>query len=288
MSIRPLLAVGSRGPDVVCWQRVLGVATDGVFGPNTARATRAWQEAHHLKADGKVGPATWGAAEGAFVPPPPSTPPPAHTAKAWPSVMETFVRFSAEFEGVISWMYADSKGFTTIGIGCLIDPLSLALPLPFLRADGTPASQADITAEWQLIERMKVPDDLARLGAKASKRLCFLHLSPTGIEQVVAQRLAANIRIIARRFPDFEAWPAPGQLSILSLAWACGAGFYEDYPKLSAALDPKDFAEAALHVDINEKKTKGVHLRNLANVALLKQAAESVAQGRDPGVLLPV
>lgn len=50
---------GSRGPDVMMWQKIIGVTADGIFGPGTAAATRAWQAARGLVADGIVGPATW-------------------------------------------------------------------------------------------------------------------------------------------------------------------------------------------------------------------------------------
>lgn len=60
------LRLGMRGPDVAEWQRFLNAATegsgglvvDGVFGRMTMRATRAFQTAHGLDADGIVGPKT--------------------------------------------------------------------------------------------------------------------------------------------------------------------------------------------------------------------------------------
>lgn len=51
--------VMSRGPSVRLAQRHLGIAADGVFGPGTLRAVKAFQRAHGLTADGVVGPATW-------------------------------------------------------------------------------------------------------------------------------------------------------------------------------------------------------------------------------------
>lgn len=54
-----LLKTGSSGDDVKTVQSAIGVTADGVFGPATAKAVRAWQAAHGLSADGMVGPQTW-------------------------------------------------------------------------------------------------------------------------------------------------------------------------------------------------------------------------------------
>ena len=63
---RPLLT-GSRGADVIVWQRALGIPADGRFGAQTARATRDWQRENGLEVDGTVGADS--------IPPIPSSPP---------------------------------------------------------------------------------------------------------------------------------------------------------------------------------------------------------------------
>jgi peptidoglycan hydrolase-like protein with peptidoglycan-binding domain len=62
-----VLALGSRGPAVADLQRKLAAAgfspgaADGVFGPHTQAAVRAFQAARHLQVDGIAGPQTMGA-----------------------------------------------------------------------------------------------------------------------------------------------------------------------------------------------------------------------------------
>jgi peptidoglycan hydrolase-like protein with peptidoglycan-binding domain len=51
--------VVSRGAEVRIAQRRLGITADGVFGPGTLRAVKAFQRRRGLTADGVVGPATW-------------------------------------------------------------------------------------------------------------------------------------------------------------------------------------------------------------------------------------
>jgi cell wall-associated NlpC family hydrolase len=53
-----LLKMGSRGPAVARVQRALAITADGIFGPQTRRAVRAFQKRHGLLVDGIVGPQT--------------------------------------------------------------------------------------------------------------------------------------------------------------------------------------------------------------------------------------
>jgi murein DD-endopeptidase MepM/ murein hydrolase activator NlpD len=54
------LQLGSQGELVAHVQRALGVTADGVFGPQTDAAVRAYQARAGLQVDGVVGLATWG------------------------------------------------------------------------------------------------------------------------------------------------------------------------------------------------------------------------------------
>ncbi|MDR9793622.1 peptidoglycan-binding domain-containing protein [Aeribacillus composti] len=40
-------------------QKALGIKDDGIFGPKTEAAVKAFQKKHGLKQDGIVGPKTW-------------------------------------------------------------------------------------------------------------------------------------------------------------------------------------------------------------------------------------
>ncbi len=52
------LSVGSQGDDVIQLQRALGITSDGIFGPKTQAAVRAFQQSKGLQVDGIVGPRT--------------------------------------------------------------------------------------------------------------------------------------------------------------------------------------------------------------------------------------
>ena len=54
---------GDKGEEVKILQRALGIADDGIFGPATEKALKAWQNDHGLFPDGIAGPKTWTAIE---------------------------------------------------------------------------------------------------------------------------------------------------------------------------------------------------------------------------------
>jgi peptidoglycan hydrolase-like protein with peptidoglycan-binding domain len=57
----PWISLGSSGPGVCAWQRIVGLrgaAVDGDFGPQTDAAVRAWQAARGIAPDGAIGPLT--------------------------------------------------------------------------------------------------------------------------------------------------------------------------------------------------------------------------------------
>lgn len=54
-----ILRRGDSGQQVQALQKLLGIVSDGAFGPATETAVTIIQQAHGLEADGVVGPLTW-------------------------------------------------------------------------------------------------------------------------------------------------------------------------------------------------------------------------------------
>jgi len=63
-SLDGMLRKGDGGPAVASVQRALGIPADGIFGPQTKRAVKAFQARNGLEVDGIVGPITRGALGG--------------------------------------------------------------------------------------------------------------------------------------------------------------------------------------------------------------------------------
>jgi GH24 family phage-related lysozyme (muramidase) len=200
----------------------------------------------------------------------------------WPVVRSSFVAFSTRFEGAIPWLYLDVRGLVTTAIGVLVDPVELAFPLPLKWPDGKPATRTQIAAEWWTIKR---EGSLAHRGAQAAGKVAVLRLTPEDVEALTLAKLDTMVRHLERRFPGFETWPAPAQLGVLSMAWAMGPGF-TTHPKWDAACRALDFTGAAEECAISTVGNAGVAPRNVANRALFLEAADALAQGQEPDVLL--
>ena len=193
-----------------------------------------------------------------------------------------WIPWNARFEGSVPFLYADVKNLVTIAVGNLVDPVDTALGLPLMRPDGTRASRQEIADEWHLV---KSRQDLIQRGGMAYGAITRLRLTPAGIASVVLAKLAGMEAHLAARFSEWATWPWQAQQAVLSMSWAMGPSFV--YPHFEAAARKHDWATCAAECWIGPKipdpkhtrkflpdpRNPGVHPRNLANVALLEEAA---------------
>lgn len=209
------------------------------------------------------------------------------------SVLAAFPSFTARFEGRLPYMYTDVKGLVTTGIGNLIDPIAEALPLPWKNADGSAASQQQITDEWN-----RIKSAFPGVQSSGDAKIATLHLDPGDIDNLVTSKSQQNEAILKSEFPGYDSWPADAQLAILSWAWAQGPG-NSGWPALTQALNasPPDFLTAAGPAGdptnpamrgqgwLNDTGNPGLRPRNLANKLLWSNAASVLANNLNPDAL---
>jgi hypothetical protein len=205
------------------------------------------------------------------------------------SVQSGFGAFNTQFEGCIPYMYLDIKGLVTVAVGNLVDPVELAQALPFhfknkpgIAAPGSPATPAQIAAEWQTL---KNDPSLATKGHIACGPRTQLELSNDSIDSLILDRLTRNEGFLKRQqwFQDFDAWPADAQLGLLSMAWAMGPAGPGEFPHFRAACQNLDFNAAAGECKMNETGNPGLVPRNLANFTLFSNAAIVLAREAQGG-----
>lgn len=191
-----------------------------------------------------------------------------------PSVLAAVLPFLAKHEGVVRFMYCDTIGLVTTGIGNLIDPVDLALGVVWTAPDGSMATEEHVRSVWHFV---KSHQDMRMGGGVAYWRLHGndLRLDDAALSRLVCGRLVTNERLLKGRFPAFDDWPAPAQLAVHGMAWAMGPMFR--FPAFVGAVNasPPNFEEAA-----NESHmVNGAPRRNAAHRALLEQAAVVVRDG---------
>ncbi len=198
-------------------------------------------------------------------------------------VREEFVPFTIALEGgFITWMFPDIEGKVSTGFGLLLEPVAMALALPWLRADGELASREEIVADWATVKNYP---GAARNGHKSVEKIARLRLDRNGLYEAFQGKMNQHDAYLRRRFPEFEEWPSDAQLGLHSMAWACGAGAWDagnpvGFPKMAKALLVRDFLGAADESHMNEWDdgvyNAGLVPRNKANKLLFRNAAYAV------------
>lgn len=180
------------------------------------------------------------------------------------SVKAAWHTFSEPLEGRVAGMYLDIRGLVTCAVGILIDPLSLAMPLPWKRdSDGQPATPDQVRAAWHVL---KSRQDLKKRNVSHARALTGLHLDDADIDAIVAKKLEANAAFItAHHFPLFDEFPADAQLGIMSMAWAVGPGFPTKFPTFAGFAKRQAWEDAIEHCSIRTEGNPGVIPRNRAN-----------------------
>lgn len=198
---------------------------------------------------------------------PAPTPPTSSSSIIRNDVRSTWASWSAGFEGRTPTMYQDVKGLVTTGVGNLIDPIALAKALPWLKPDGTAATQDEVVTEWNRVKAMSPGLYWTKYQSPDG-----LHLSDATIDALVLRQLDQNAVVLQRFFPDFANYPEGVQRAILSIAWAVGAGFPPKWPKFTAAVKARDWTTAAQEGTLSTAGNPGVAKRNEANKAALLSA----------------
>jgi GH24 family phage-related lysozyme (muramidase) len=204
------------------------------------------------------------------------------------SVLEAWHTFSTPLEGRVRHMYLDILGLVTAGVGNLADPVSLALQMPWVRPDGSPASSEEIRRDWAAL---KAQPALRKLHYKFAAPHTKVRLTDAGIDAMVRAKLLANESFMrGRYFPDWDQWPADAQLGVCSMAWACGPGFPAEFKNFARFAREQRWLEAMAACKIRETNpdgspNAGIIPRNRANRLCFANAETVRRGGMDPEIL---
>lgn len=159
------------------------------------------------------------------------------------TVRYAFPSCVVEHEGRTSWMYRDTHvdGLVTCGVGNLVDPVRLAIELPWRRpSDGSLATETEVRLDWQRVK------DLPRaMRAEKYKSPSGLYLAEIDIDMLVARRFDEFMVTLSGYFPDMPLWPPDARMGIALMAWALGPHFpRRGWPKFAEACLKRDWRTA--------------------------------------------
>ena len=145
-----------------------------------------------------------------------------------------------EFEGCVPWMYRDTVGKVTVGVGLMLPDAKAAESLPFFL--GTrPATPQEIAAEYNRVDSLP------------QGRAYAFYKSPTSLElpqQTIDAKLTAVLQSfeadLRTHLPHYDTLPDPVKLALLDMIYNLGpAGLFKDFPHLIAAVQSGSWAQAA-------------------------------------------
>ncbi len=146
-----------------------------------------------------------------------------------------------KYEGKISHMYLDSKGYVTIGVGHLLKDLISAQKLNLKKRNNTPASKNEIKLDYEAVK--KQPKN--RL-ASFYKRHTNLVLADTDINALTDKHIDSFEGELKRIYPGFDSFPSEVRLALFDLIFNVGmTDLNNNWPSLKKAVKAKDWTTAA-------------------------------------------
>jgi GH24 family phage-related lysozyme (muramidase) len=158
------------------------------------------------------------------------------------SYLEESLAKLKEFEGSVTWMYRDTVGLITVGVGNMLPNVEAALKLPFrVQSSGDLAGEPAVRKEF------------ARVGALAAGKLPkfyyeyeALTLADTDIDALLAARVAVFETQLRRQYPHYGSFPDAVKLGLIDMIYNLGAGkLVNTYPHFDNAVFDQNWNTAA-------------------------------------------
>lgn len=146
-------------------------------------------------------------------------------------------------EGCTNWLYCDSRGFPTTGIGNLVASADAAVLLPWHHlGSGLDATDEDKRAGWKTV----VDAFIKGRSATAYRSMTTLRLTAEYVYQLAATRIEREfVPGIRRLCHDFDEWPEPAQMAIVDMAYNLGLHGLSHFVNFLGACQARDWATAA-------------------------------------------
>lgn len=184
-----------------------------------------------------------------------------------------------KFEDYIQYMYRDSEGYVTVGLGHKFENVEEAKSLVFwkreIKVSETTRVRADAADVETAFNAVKKADLVMNSKATAFKNLKHnnIDLDINEIERLFISDVREFVRQLQTKkdFSDFDTYPAPVQLGMLDLLYTIGfKGFFGSktdtgFEKLAGALKYRNWIEAAEETHRVDEDEAGEPNENMVN-----------------------
>ena len=190
---------------------------------------------------------------------------------------ETYLPMLKQFEGNYSFMYLDTTGNVTVGVGFELPNVKAAQKLPFVRRPCLvsvppvlpgPATLDEIKADFQSVDAQP-----SGRFATYYRPLTKLDLPKVAIDSILNAEVATLLKSLKADFPDYDSYPEQACAALFDMAYNLGLGMLtSQFTSFCAAIKARDWATAA-----SECHRKGIQTsRNEWTKAQLLKAAASM------------
>lgn len=159
-----------------------------------------------------------------------------------PETEKTILRSKLEkYEGRVTHMYLDSKGFVTVGVGHLLKDVASAQKITFKKSDNKSASKDEIKVDFDAV-KAKPKNKIASYYKKYTK----LKISDADIDTLTNKHIdsfEAELKII---FPELSSYSSEVRLALFDMIFNLGmTNLNGKWPSFKKAVKAKDWTKAA-------------------------------------------
>lgn len=150
-----------------------------------------------------------------------------------------------EHEGLIPWLYCDSRGFVTVGVGDKVSPKSV-LTMPFVHMANSNAATSN--------EKMDAFVRVQNFYKKGLTASAYIAVSDLRLDaEFCRRRLLHRVKNefvpgVAKRCPQFASFPLQAKLVLVDICYNVGVAGFGAFGELIAACNECRFVDAANEV----------------------------------------
>lgn len=156
------------------------------------------------------------------------------------SYLDQAIERLKEFEGSVPWMYLDTIGKVTVGVGSMLPDSRAAGLIPFMVGERAATSE-EIAAEFARVSALTKGK-----GAAFYRKKGGLRISEETIQGKLREVLEGFEGYLRSHIRGYEQLPDRAKLALLDMVYNLGPGkLFHEYPRLIAAVEKGDWAAAA-------------------------------------------